>query len=166
MVALAACATTRIGSFVETGGDVDRYRTYSWAQAEPRSVGDPRLDSNPFFLERVRSSVEKQLRAKGFETMTTERPDLFVRFHASVNQAINLNNANEEDGPCDPGECEPYVYEAGSLVIDLLDSRTDKLFWRGWINGVVGDAIDDQGRMEQRIDEAVARIFARFPAKS
>jgi hypothetical protein len=58
------------------------------------------------------------------------------------------------------------VYEAGSLVIDLLDSRTDKLFWRGWINGVVGDAIDDQSRMEQRIDEAVARIFARFPAKS
>ena len=48
-LALAACATTNVSSFVERGIDVRQYRTYSWGPAGERATGDPRLDNNQFF---------------------------------------------------------------------------------------------------------------------
>jgi hypothetical protein len=58
---------------------------------------------------------------------------------------------------------EPYVYEAGTIVVDLVDADTSRLVWRGWAEGSIDGAIDDQTFMEHRIDEAVARIMERLP---
>ena len=53
-LALAACATTNVRSFVERGIDVGQYRTYSCGPAAEQATGDPRLDNNQFFQERFR----------------------------------------------------------------------------------------------------------------
>ena len=48
-LALAGCATMRVGSFVERGTNFTVYRTYAWASDAQLSTGDPRLDNNEFF---------------------------------------------------------------------------------------------------------------------
>src|SRR5205823_7995583 len=68
---LTGCASMRISSFVERGIDFTQYRTYTWAQDPARATGDPRLDNNPFFEERVQKAVESQLASRGFEKTTT-----------------------------------------------------------------------------------------------
>ena len=164
-LALTGCASTNISSYVERGIDFTRYRTYTWGPADSRSTGDPRLDNNPFFQERVRASVETELATKGFERIISGTPDLVIHFHASINQAINVNSVDRQHGYCDEGDCEPYVYEAGTLLIDLVDARTNRVVWRGWARGTVDGAIDNQDRMEQRIDAAVMRILERLPRR-
>jgi hypothetical protein len=155
-----------VGSFLERGTDFARYRTYRWAPASAQETGDPRLDSNPFFHERIRADVEKQLAARGFETTASGPPDLLVRYHASIKQQIDLTNVDPGNTNCGDGEsCRPYVYDAGSLVIDFVDARTDKLVWRGWSEESVDGAIDNQELMEQQIDKAVARILQRLPGR-
>lgn len=165
-LALTGCAARNVGSFLERGSDFARYRTYSWAPAAALETGDPRLDNNPFFHERIQADVEKQLAARGFEMTASGAPDLLVRYHASVTQRIDLSDVDRETGNCGDGDgCRPYVYDAGSLVVDFIDARTDKLVWRGWSEESVDGAIDNQELMEQKIDKAVARILQRLPGR-
>ena len=160
-LALAACATTNVRSFVERGIDVGQYRTYSWGSAGDQATGDPRLDNNQFFQERIEAAVERHLNARGFEKTTAETADLSVHYYASVAQLVNPDGVDRPYATCD--DCEPYVYDAGTIVIDLVDARTHRLVWRGWAEGSVDGVVDDQTWMEKRVDETVARIMERLP---
>jgi hypothetical protein len=158
---LTACASTNISSFVERGIDVRQYRTYSWGPADVQATGDPRLDNNEFFQERIRAAVEQQLSRRGFEKTAAEAPDLLIHYHASVEQQVNINGFDQRYMSCE--DCEPYVYDAGTIVVDLVDARTHRLVWRGWAEGSIDGVIDNQAWMEKRVDEAVARIMERLP---
>ena len=50
---LASCATMNVSSYLERGVDFTQYRTYAWGPTDARPTGDPRLDSNPFFKDRL-----------------------------------------------------------------------------------------------------------------
>src|SRR5262245_27223340 len=79
---LAGCATMKVRSFAERGADVTRYRTYAWDTTDPQSTGDPRLDNNPFFRERVQVAADREMSAHGFEKAQNGRPDLTLHIHA------------------------------------------------------------------------------------
>jgi hypothetical protein len=158
-VALAGCATMQVNSYTERGLDLRSYRTYNWAPADQAPTGDPRLDNNQFFQERVRMAVENRLATRGLAK--TAMPDLLVHYHASVVQDIHTSSFAPGDRSCE--DCGPEVYDAGTLLIDLVDARTNRLLWRGWAKGSIEGVIDDQDWLEQRIDEAVARIFRELP---
>lgn len=163
-VALAGCATMGTGAFLERGIDLRQYRTFAWRPAEGLYTGDPRLDNNRFFDERVRHEVEAGLAARGFEK-TAEAPDVLLHYHASVTQRIDIREPDRENGACEQDACRPSVYEAGTLVVDLVEARTNRLLWRGWAEDAIDGVIDDQARMEKKVGEAVARILARLPAQ-
>jgi hypothetical protein len=159
-LALSACATTGISSYAEHGTNVGQYRTYTWGPANVQTTGDPRLDNNRFFQERVEAAVESQLNARGFEK-APEAPDLLVRYYASVEQQLNADGADRPYVACE--DCRPFVFDAGTIVVDLIDARTRRLVWRGWAEGSIDGVIDNQAWMEKRVDEAVARILERLP---
>jgi hypothetical protein len=163
---LPGCATMRVNSFVQRGADLNTYRTYGWTGGE-EPTGDPRLDNNPFFEERVRAAVEQQLASRGFEK-SPATPDLLVHYHINVNEDVDVSLIDRETGNCYSGEsdCRPFVYDAGTLIIDLVDARTNALVWRGWAADTMEGAIDNQQLMEQKIDKAVDRILQRFPARA
>jgi hypothetical protein len=49
-------------------------------------------------------------------------------------------------------------------VIDVIDGRTNRLIWRGWAQSGVADILNNRDRMARRIDQAVTRMFERFPS--
>lgn len=160
----AACAAPiRVSAYAERGQNVSRYTSYDFATAPAESTGDPRLDSNPFFLERVRAAVDRGLAAKGYVRQATA-PDLLVHFHASVTQNIDIVDVDRKAGYCGDDNCRPFVYDAGTLVVDLVDTKSKALAWRGWAESTIDGVIDDQAWMDERVDAAVARITARLPA--
>jgi hypothetical protein len=160
------CASLTVNSYVARSFDTGRYQTYDWAAADRGPTGDPRLDNNRFFDEHVRRQIEKQLASKGFEKTTSATPDLLLHYHASVTQEIDIRNLDRHDQYCDEENCEPFVYDAGTLFIDFVDPRTDRLVWRGWAEGSIEGLIDNQEWLEDRIDEVVARILERLPRRS
>jgi len=161
--AISSCATMGVSSYIERGTDMARYQTYGWAPAGSLSTGDPRLDNNPFFHGRIQSDVEKQLAARGFEKATAGTPDLLVHYHVSISQRIDLNGTDRKDGDCQ--DCQPFVFDAGTLLVDLVDARTNKLVWRGWAEDSMSGAIDNQKFMEDKIDEAVLKMMERLPRR-
>jgi hypothetical protein len=165
-VLLAGCAATmNVSSYVERGMDVARYRTYSWAPAEQLVTGDPRLDNNPFFDELVRREVDGQLARRGFERDGSGSAELVLHYHANVTQKIQNAELDRDYNYCEGDACRPYVYDAGTLLIDLVDAKTNKLVWRGWAEGSLEGVIDDQDWMNDKVDEAVTRIFEQLPGR-
>ena len=163
VVTLNACATLRVNSYLERGADFARYRSYAWQRSDVFSTGDPRLDNNRFFTGRVESAVERQLSGRGFEKTGADTADLVIHIHARVDQRLDTNAIDQEYGRCDAEECRPRVYDAGTLLLDFIDTRTNTLAWRGWAEGSLDGVIDDQQWMEETIDRAVEKILARLP---
>lgn len=163
---VTACATTRVSSHVERGLDFTRYRTFDWGPADALPTGDPRVDTDPLFQDRVQGAIERAMAARGFaRAATSEVPDLRIHYHASIDRRIDVSQADDRIGLAG-GDRGPGIveYESGTLVVDVVETRSNRVIWRGWaqdsVAGVFGDK-DDRGR---RIDDDVARMFRRLPA--
>ena len=163
--AVTGCATMNVSSHVERGLDITKYHTYDWGPADALPTGDPRLDKDPFFKDHVEGAIEKSMAATGLERVTTGPPDLRIHYHANISERIDIDRVDRDRGYCTGEGCTPPVvsYEAGTLVIDVIDARTNKLIWRGWAQNTVKGMLENQDTMARRIDDAVTRMFARFP---
>jgi hypothetical protein len=164
-LALSACATMNVGSYVERGIDFAPYQTYEWGPADALPTGDPRLDNNPFFQDHVRGAVEKQLARRGFTLTEAGTGDLLIHYHANISQRIEVNGFENGYNCISAEDCRPNVseYEAGTLVLDVADARTKKVVWRGWARDSVEAALNNQDIMEEQFNEAVRRMMTEFP---
>src|SRR5262245_17433929 len=64
-LALTGCASLRVNSYLERHVDFTRYHAYAWVERTAFSTGDPRLDNNRFFSQRIEDAVDMQLAARG-----------------------------------------------------------------------------------------------------
>ena len=129
------------------------------------SVSDPRLDKDPFFHDQVEGAIEKQMAARRFDrSAATEAPDVRIHYHASINQRLDVHDENRYE-PCDSDDCPGRVieYEAGTLVLDIVDARTNRLIWRGWSQSNVEGVLGNRDRLRRKIVEGVTRMFERLP---
>lgn len=62
------------------------------------------------------------------------------------------------DPPADSGE----VYEVGTLVVDLFDSRTKTMIWRGSSKNTLSGKLTDD---DKKLKRDVNRLFTHFPPK-
>ena len=160
------CAAVRSGSFVDRNVSFSQYRTWEWGPIEQTPTGDPRLDSNPMFEEHLREAVEHQLSRKGYvRTTLAGTPDLRAHYHVNFDRTFEVTGGQSTAGSCS-GNCGPdaYDYEQGSVVIDLVDAKTNTVVWRGWSRDNMEGVVDNQRRLEQEIDHAVAALFERCPS--
>lgn len=139
-VTLNACATLQVHSYRERGADFGRYHSYAWGAPDAFSTGDPRLDNNRFFSERVEGAVDRQLAGRGLEKTGAGAADLVIHLHTRVDQRLDT-----------------------TLMLDFIDGRTNRLAWRGWAERVLDGVVDDQHVMEEAVDNAVERILAQLP---
>ena len=165
-VIAAGCATMNVSSYVERGTDFSRFRTYDWGPADALPAGDPRLDDDPFFLDHFEGAVETTMARKGYMRVESGDPDLRIHYHAAITPRVDINRLDRERGYCYDSDCRVRTIESetGTLVIDVVDARTNKLIWRGWAQHGVVDILNDPDRMETRIDQAVARMLAQLPS--
>jgi hypothetical protein len=162
---VTACATMSVGSHVERGLDFSQYRTYEWTPPDALPAGDARLEEDMVFLDHVQGAVEKALASRGYRRVTFGGPDLLVHYHAAVSRRIDVNRLDRERGQCYDAACSTRVidYEAATLVLDIVDARTEQLVWRGWAQENLDTLLSDHHRMAREVSEAVQRMVAQLP---
>jgi hypothetical protein len=161
-VILSGCATMRVSSHTDHGLVWSKYRTYDWGPADALPPGDPRLDRDPFFKDRVEGAIEKAMAAKGFERAVSSQPDLLVHYHASITERVDVEPIDRGNGYCTSEDCGTRTtrYEAGTLVVDIVDATSNVLVWRGWAQDNIEGVLGHRDRMRRRIDESVQSLFA------
>jgi hypothetical protein len=155
---LAACSlmsTMRIHIQQDPSVDLAPYATYGWA-SPPRSEPDS-LDW------RLRAAVDEQLTQRGY-TPVDGHPDLLVGYHLRTRERemgdslVDYYRYRQEGGREDYGSAWVSGYQEGSLVVEVVDPLGQRILWRGSATAVVNPDL-----REQRLTEAVRRMFAQFP---
>ncbi|MGC4085349.1 MAG: DUF4136 domain-containing protein [Vicinamibacterales bacterium] len=159
--ALSACAPVRVNAALERGMDFTHYTSYTWAAEDKFGTGDPRLDNNEFFEKRIRETADKILAERGLEKSSAATAGLVLHYHASATQRIDVNALDRPYGYCD--DCHSSIYDAGTITLDFVDAKTNKLVWRGWSEGSL-EGIDNQETIEWRVDDAVTEIPGKAAA--
>lgn len=164
---VAGCAPMRVSSHVDRERDFTRYRTFDWGAADALPASDARLERDAFFQDHIQGAIERNMVARGFERVAAAtEPDVRVHFHAVIDRRLDVNQADYQSGVCTRSDCQTGVsdYEEGTLVVDVIDVRTNRLVWRGWARDSVEGVLDNQDRLVRKIDQAVRLMFARLPA--
>ena len=163
--AIVGCATLNVSSHVERGINFADYVTYDWGQRDLFPVGDPRLDNNEFFRDHLEGALEQRLAVKGYERVKDGEPDVLIHYHATVSQRLDVRAADQAYVSCYGEDCAAYFsdFEQGTIVVDFVDRRTNKLIWRGWAQDTMTGVIDNQDRLERQVDEGVMKMMQLLP---
>src|SRR4029078_10997437 len=104
--------------------------------------------------------------AHGFTRSTvTGRPDVVIHYHANVAERFDADQIDRGNAACATTDCQPRVsrYEAGTLVVDMVDAATNVLIWRGWAQGSLDGVLGNRDRLRRRIDESGRQMFEHLP---
>jgi hypothetical protein len=177
--AAAACAPSpKIGYDFDRGVDFRAYHTYAWLSADQERTGDRRADSSAVDM-RIRIAVATQLRLKGYQALSEGTPDFYVAYHVGLKESSpDISTQYYSDGMAGhpfshsadtrtagktaPALNETPSYLTGSLLIDILDARSQKLVWRGTAAGEVDPGLTSAQR-DERTRAIVQSILSHFP---
>lgn len=178
LLTLAGCSNYRVVSDYDRTIPFERYKTYSWSSEGSAGISDDILARDPLIYKHVKSAVDRELAAKGFVLKASGPVDFTVSPHARIRERVVI----EPTGFAYSGGYyhrwggrgyttfwyDPYpypafrYYEEGTLIIDIIDSRTGEVAWSGVARGILKD-YDSSIKMHQDIDEVVTKIMAQFP---
>ena len=159
----SACATMNVSSQVQRDLNFSQYHTFEWGEPDTLPAGDPRL-ATPFFRDHLEGAVERALAGKGFEhAASSAGADLLFHYHASIDDRIDVTRTDSGYGYQGNGGVTVNTFEAGTIVIDVVDTKTNRVVWRGWAQQDLGGVIDNPDKLADLIEEAVSRMMARFP---
>jgi hypothetical protein len=54
-------------------------------------------------------------------------------------------------------------YEQGTIVLDVVNTQTNRVVWRGWAQDSIDGMIDNQELLRKEVNKAVARMMELFP---
>lgn len=159
------------------GEDFSKYKTYTW-------VKEPTIESPDQLVEqRIVSNVDETLAKKGLKRVDSGG-DVMVAYQSSVTKQTQLTTMTSGMGGggwgYGPGWGRGWGYgrgmmggssvstttastiPIGTLVIDLLDPKAQKLVFRG----IATDTLSSKpGKNTQKIVKSVNKIFDKYPPK-
>jgi uncharacterized protein DUF4136 len=173
---MGAAQKLTVDSHFDATADFPRLTTYAWLPPPPLTTEvAPGAEDNPGLTQKalepqIVASVDRELARRGL-SKATDAPQLNVVFYAALKigtddmqlgsyyqyttgWATPLANATQGD--------QVTMYEQGSIVVDLIDRSSKKAIWRGSASSRVTEENTQEKRLA-RVDEAVVRMFSKFP---
>jgi Domain of unknown function (DUF4136) len=146
--------------------DLSSYSSYNWKQLERKeSVQNPLYD-NELNDKRIKAAVDKAMKKKGYQFIS-ESPELYVHYHIVIEDksvVIRESDIHNYSTYWLGLDMNAYQYKEGSLIIDLMDAKTNALVWRGWAVTILEDLNPEN--VEKRLDRTIQRIFEGLPASA
>ena len=167
IVAFSSCSSVTVRTDHAPGTNFGRYRTYAFGPPS-RNV----LALSPSIRAQIESSLGQGLAARGLRQ--SARPDFYVAYHVTTREQISVQTFHDwgrwsHGGPrwnsyslwSGSPITTSYVHRStvGTLLVDFVDARTDRAFWRGVATATVRGAQSNR----QNIVDAVRRMLENFP---
>lgn len=159
---LGGCSTIDVATDYLPGTSFSAYKTFDFLPEQGLK--------NPFLRERAESAVTRELTAKGL-TRVASGAALLVAMHGRFDTRTEIDTAGfgyrSRWGYWGAAGVHTTVREVpvGTLIVDLVDGDRRELVWQGRASAVVSRGGTPESRQE-RIDEAMAELFAKFPPAS
>lgn len=166
IVFLPACSTVSVTTDYDHSASFGQYRTYILAPSSDKIVLSPSSE------HALRDSLRVNLAARNI-TEVSKDADLHVVRHISTTEKLSVHQSSDwayRGVPYGYGRygmwsrapvtyTDVSQYTEGTLILDFVDTKTQKLVFRGIGTGTVSDPETNA----ERIREAVEKIVEKFP---
>ena len=137
------------------------YKTYSWEHVETK---------DPLNVDRIKHAVNTVLAARGW-TMVDSGADVAVVAMEITRDQQTLNTFYDGlgggwgwrrfgGGGFGEATTTTDTYKVGTVVVDLFDTKTKQLIWRGSASDTLSNNSD---KNIKNLNESVDKLFKHFP---
>ena len=165
---VCGCSSVSVKRDYDASVDFGAWKTYAWQHEQQPKTGYARVD-NDLLDRRIRTAVEDELQAKGFEKALNGAVDFTVAYFIEYKQRLSGNTwvfglgSWYGDGYGSVGyNTSINEYDEAWLTIDFLDAKNAKTAWRGVGVRYTYDDPDPE-KVTEIVNKAVVRILAGFP---
>lgn len=154
LAGISARAQTQSVGNSKVNTDFSKYKTFTWAPADN---------------EVIHNAIFNELEGRGYRE-SPDHPDLIVvyqvlekkgKIHAYKNDYPFVTNGKEIRQPSDT---TTFTIEPGTVIINLVDAKTDQAVWSGFSSGLLQGLPEEDALVtdELQLREAVHSIFEKF----
>jgi hypothetical protein len=162
----AASFAQQVKTDYDRNAEFAQYKTYSWEGVHSQ---------NDLWVDRIKEAVSSALAAKGWKQVDsggsvsvmamemTQSHQTLSTYYDDFGGGWGWRGAGGWGGLGDGfGESTTTesTYKVGTLVVDLFDSNTKKLIWRGSASDALSNKSD---KNIKNLDKGVQKMFDRFP---
>jgi hypothetical protein len=141
-----------------------QYKTYSWEHVKTQDALD---------VDRIKSAVNTALAAKGW-TQVDSGGDVSIVAVEMTREQQTLNTFYDGfgegwgwrrfgGGGFGDATTTTETYKVGTVVVDLFDTKSKQLIWRGTESDTVSNKSD---KNIKNLDRGVEKMFKQFPPSS
>ncbi|MFY9731100.1 MAG: DUF4136 domain-containing protein [Candidatus Acidiferrales bacterium] len=137
------------------------YKTFSW-------IRPPHFQADPLMDQRIIDSVNAALTSKGWQ-FVPEGGDVGIAAHVATREDHTLETFYTGFGGgwgwhfgtgFGTALTTDHAYEVGTIIIDMFDSRTKQLVWRG----LATEALSEKPEKDtKKVEKAIDKLFKNFP---
>jgi len=156
-----ACSSITVKSDYNPNVDFSSYKTYHWIDFV--KMNDDDLTQNPLLRQRIVSCVDAELLKKGFILSDANEVDFFVVVHGLRRENVDISDwgGGYQYDPLWGGVEVSHVTQ-GTIVIDVVDAKSDELIWRGLGTCVIKDCSDTEN-LQKVANLFVSKVLSDFP---
>lgn len=161
---VTSCSPFKVRSDYSATANFTNYKTYLLRTDD--------LKLNDLDKDRVLNELSKQLQSKSLTS--GQNPDLIVNVKASHKKVQDITTSMGGGmgwgwghpwgwgGGFGMGNTWTNNYNSGTIIIDIVDTKTQKLVWQGIGSGL---SVDSPKSKQKQIPQIVADIMANYPPK-
>ena len=165
MALLASTASAQqVKTDYDRGANFAQYKTYSWEHVTTKDSLD---------VDRIKNAVNAALAAKGLTQVESGGDVSIVAMEITRNQQT-LNTFYDGfgggwgwrrfgGGGFGEATTTTQTYKVGTVVVDLFDTKTKQLIWRGASSDTLSNNSD---KNIKNLDKGVNKMFKNFPPDS
>lgn len=171
VIIISSCSTSlQINSDYDRKASFSSYKTFSLYNLKAKG------NVSQLNQDRIAASIRDEMKKKGF-TETAGNPDLLVNAFTVLKNRTGISASTSYYGfgsayrPYGywvaPGAAHTsvstYDYKDGSMLIDVIDAKTNKMIWTG---NASAEVYKRPKNAEEVINGVVAKIMVNFPSSS
>lgn len=166
LVLLQGCATSNVATDYNPEFDFKRLKTFTMLPS--KQTLETKAIVSKLNLERIHTAIEQELSHRFQPVGNSADAHFLVRYHVIVKDKVDVRTYDNYYG----GRRYAYrgavqsvdvrSYTQGTLVIDILDAKTQDHVWRGSTHSKVTRNLSPEEKMA-RLRDAVAEVLQEFP---
>jgi len=157
LLVLMGCSPISVRTDYDEEVDFTAYESFQWMPVLKKKQKKI-IKKNSFLDRRIRRAVEHELESQGYYIEADGPTDALLAYHIVVEAHVDVGYAGY--GYWGP-RYHRRRYREGTIIVDVIDSETRQLIWRGSASGQVGHPNGDP----DQIKAAIAKIFEKFPPR-
>lgn len=159
MLMTGASVAQQVKTDYDRQANFNQYKTYSWSNVKTK---------NPLLVDRIKNAVNSSLAAKGLKEVDSGG-DISINAMEITSNQQTLNTFYDGGfgrwrwGGFGNATTTTETYKVGTLVVDLFDTQSKALIWRGSASDTISNNSD---KNIKNLNKGVAKMFKHFPPES